>query len=155
MPPTRSLDSVAPKFKAKLQRMLTNLHAQGKDAFIFEALRTGPRQKFLWGFGRSYDDGRGVVTHAEDCNTTWHCFGLAVDVVSESMGWEAPESFWNAVGAAAEAEGLVWGGRWAGAQKDRPHVQWGAPMRGRPSDRARALRASGGLPAVWHEVGAA
>lgn len=149
----RSMDHLAPRFRAALERMLDEMRRAGFRPVVFETLRTKERQEYLHGFGRQYDDGRGVVTQADSVDWTWHGYGLAVDIVCADRGYDAPMSFWRALGAAAKDEGLVWGGAWH--QVDLPHVQWGKPMRDRPTARAVALRAAGGNPMVWKEVGAA
>ena len=43
---------------------------RGLDAIVAETLRTDERQEFLYGFGRDYDDGRGIVTHSRAA-TSW------------------------------------------------------------------------------------
>lgn len=152
VPASNDLSLVAPRFRAAVERVLDRMRKLGFDAVVFEAVRTPERQAFLWGFGREYDDGRGIVTHAPTAWRSWHVYGLAVDIISDSKGWNAPEAFWDALGAAARAEHLTWGGDWHGEQCDRPHVQWGLPMRDTPSWRAKKLRDEGGNQAVWREV---
>jgi hypothetical protein len=133
----------------------------GHDPIVAETLRTDARQQYLFGFGRDYDDGRGVVTHSRTADETWHAFGLAVDVISASKAWDASEQFWSDLEVAAELEGLVSGRDWDGDDAttegfiDSPHIQWGKPMRRSPSPRAARLFALGGYQAVWREVGAA
>lgn len=152
-PVIRDLECLAPGFRAKLTRMLAHLSSLGFDPVIAESCRTDERQAWLYGFGREYDDGRGVVTHADTGDHGWHKFGLAVDVISLAHGWDAPAEFWKALGGCAHVEGLAWGGDWH--QADLPHIQFGAPMRAAPSPRAAELYASGGVHAVWQAVGAA
>jgi D-alanyl-D-alanine carboxypeptidase len=134
--------------------MLGHMTALGHDPVIQESVRSDARQAWLFGFGRDYDDGRGIVTQASTGEHSWHRYGLAVDVISKSKGWDAPDEFWSDLGLCARAEGLVWGGDWP-RFADRPHVQFGAPMRQAPSSDASALYASGGAFAVWRAVGAA
>lgn len=152
VPVQRSIEGLAPAFATKVQNVLGRLIDAEWDATIAESLRTNARQQYLYGFGREYDDGRGIVTHSQDADETWHHFGLAVDIVSRSKQWDAPDRFWDELGLAASAEGLTWGGTWH--FRDLPHVQWGKPMRDSPSPRAARLLEQGGLPAVWAEVGA-
>ncbi len=150
----QSLECLAPGFRKKLTAMLAHMSSLGFDPVIAESCRSDERQAWLYGFGRDWDDGRGKVTNAMTGDHSWHKFGLAVDVISLSNGWDAPDAFWNALGACAHVQGLSWGGAWEGFA-DRPHVQYGAPMRQAPSSRAAQLYATGGKEAVWAEVGAA
>lgn len=152
VPLIKSPSVLAPGFRAALQRVFVRLRHGGFDPVIAESLRTDARQRYLFGFGREYDDGRGEVTESADCAHTWHCYGLAADVISIAHGWDS-EAFFEALGAAAHAERLAWGGNWH--RRDLPHVQWGSPMLVSPSPRAAALRESGGVEAVWKVVGAA
>ncbi|HET6495486.1 MAG TPA: M15 family metallopeptidase [Polyangia bacterium] len=151
VPVERSLDVCAPKFAIAVRAMLKDLEG-GRSEWAFETLRTPERQRFLYGFGRDFDDGRGKVTNAQTSLYSWHGFGMAVDVVEkDATPWDAPVSFWNEIGEAAERNGLVWGGRWR--KPDLPHVQWGK-CKASPDDHDRALYASGGLKAVWMKYGA-
>jgi hypothetical protein len=151
VPIDTSLDALAPKFRAKVEELLTQLTAKGWDPVVAESVRSNARQQYLYGFGRQYDDDRGIVTNSQDGDETWHHFGLAVDIISKSKQWDAPPRFWNDLGATAIALGLSWGGLWV-SFADRPHVQHGPPMRQSPSPRAARLLADGGMEAVWKEV---
>jgi hypothetical protein len=153
VPVVRSPEGLAPAFRVKVESLLDRMRTRGHDPFVFESTRTDERQTYLYGFGRTYDDGRGVVTHSSDADETWHHFGLAVDIISKKHLWDAPKRFWADLGVLSAALGLQWGGAWK-SFKDLPHVQWGAPMRQSPSPRAARLLASGGMEAVWREVGA-
>lgn len=152
-PRIKTLDDLAPRFALRLTSALNNMKTAGWDPVIFETLRTDARQKYLYGFGRNYDDGRGRVTASRDGNESWHFYGLAADIISASKDWGAPPSFWTALGEHVRAIGLHWGGNWR--RPDLPHVQWGEPMRDSPSPRAARLFTEGGRQAVWKEVGAA
>lgn len=152
VPVQRSLDACAPKFATAVRAMLATL-AGDREEWAFETLRTRERQRFLYGFGRDYDDGRGKVTNAQTSLYSFHGFGLAVDVVEkDATPWDAPVSFWIAIGDAADAAGLTWGGRWR--KPDLPHVQWGGKTPQSPTDHDRALFESGGMEAVWRKYGA-
>lgn len=152
VPVQRSLDLCAPKFAAAVRAALASIPDRGLGERVFETLRTEERQQFLYGFGRTYDDDRGIVTNANTALYSWHGFGLACDVVEkDGTPWDAPETFWQALGGAAEANGLVWGGRWA--HRDRPHVQWArCPVS--PTQADRELFESDGIQAVWEKYGA-
>jgi peptidoglycan L-alanyl-D-glutamate endopeptidase CwlK len=151
IPVERRLAICAPAFCAAVEAMLASLEG-GLDEYAFETLRTEERQSFLFGFGRNYDDGRGRVTNASSALSSWHGFGLAVDVVEkDATPWDAPVSFWNDIGDAAERHGLTWGGRWS--RPDLPHVQWGkCPVS--PTDADRELFRTRGMQAVWAKYGA-
>ena len=146
VPVHRGLELCAPKFAAAVQAMLKDLEG-GRSEWAFETLRTPERQRFLYGFGRDYDDGRGKVTNAQTSLYSWHGFGMAVDVVEkDATPWDAPVSFWNEIGEAAEAHGLAWGGRWR--KPDLPHVQWGK-CKASPTALDRALLEAEGMGSVW------
>ena len=151
VPVQRTSAGSAPRFVDAVAQMLERL-AGGLPETPFEWRRTVERQRFLYGFGREYDDGRGKVTAAQTSLYSWHGFGLAVDIVEkDATPWNAPVSFWNAIGDAAEACGLAWGGTWS--RPDLPHVQWGG-CPGSPTDADRALYATEGVEAVWRKYGA-
>jgi hypothetical protein len=147
VPCDRALDPLAPLFRDAVTAIL----AQMGDAKIAEGMRTFARQSYLWGFGRDYDDGRGIVTNAASHLTSWHGYGLAVDIVHASLEWNAGEKWFRLLGDTAKAHGCKWGGDWH--HPDLPHVEWGK-CKDSPSDEARALIARGGLTAVWNAVGA-
>lgn len=153
VPRLAAIEHLAPRFRDALLAVCEELRAATWPPLIYETLRTDARQRYLHGFGRLYSDGRGVVTHSEDADETWHGFGLAADIVHARQYWAAPHEFWQALGVACRRHALVWGGHWLGFP-DRPHVQWGGRMRRSPSPRAARLAAAGGLPSVWQEVGA-
>lgn len=147
VPVISRVSALAPKMQEAVERIVKGMADAGHKAKVFETLRTEERQAFLYGFGRSYDDGRGTVTKVQDAKRGWHFFGLAVDIVeSDATPWNASQSFWQTLGKLAEANGLTWGGRWKFL--DLPHSQWGAcPIS--PTDLDRSLYAESGIEAVW------
>ncbi len=148
------LTGLAPKFRDALIDTLADLVHAGWRPRIRESLRTDERQQWLYGFGREYDDGRGIVTNAPTAESGWHFYGLATDVGDRRYedGQEPPE-FYTALAECAARHGLVTGAKWhVGQGGDRDHVQWGA-MAQSPHE-APALYAAGGLQAVWQAVGA-
>lgn len=149
-PRQTALSACAPKFADAVAAVLADLQAAGFAPQVYEAMRTNERQAWLYGFGRNYDDGRGIVTHAETTANGWHGYGLAADVISAAKGWDDP-AFFDALQTAALAHALTSGSLWR--MQDRPHVQWGT-CRTTPSDESARLIASGGLPALWQAVGA-
>ncbi|MDB4915091.1 MAG: hypothetical protein JWM95_2735 [Gemmatimonadetes bacterium] len=157
VPPTvstqYSLDGLAPRFRVQVLAILGDMLREGHDPLIVESMRSDDRQRFLYGFGRDYDDGRGIVTNSAEGKNSWHFYGLAVDVVSRSRLWKAPPEFWSALGASAARRELTWGGNWPNFP-DKPHVQF--PSRGlsSPTSHIIELYDSGGLVSVWTELSA-
>ncbi len=136
-----SLDGLAPKFRAAVLSVVPNL-----ATLVNETLRTNERQAWLYGFGREYDDGRGIVTNAPTGNTSWHTFGLALDFRNP------PDAI---TAAALRAANVALGMDWP-TFVDPPHVQWGEPMRRSPSSEAAVLWGDGSDPLkLWQVVGAA
>lgn len=152
IPRKSSVQGLAPQFKAAVEAIVNDMQAQGWLTTIFETIRTEERQRYLYGFGRDYDDGRGPVTKAQSAKFSWHRYGLAADIVqADSTPWTAPQAFWQALGLAAESHGCVWGGRWKAL--DLPHIQWGKCPRS-PTMAHVTMYNKEGLAAVWTEVGA-
>jgi peptidoglycan L-alanyl-D-glutamate endopeptidase CwlK len=161
VPVNRRRDGLAPKFDAALSFLLNDLtKVTGVEWMVVETLRNDDRQRFLYGFGRVYDDGRGVVTHSETSDDTWHGYGLAADIVPVKTKWSQVDLF-HAIPKLALKRGLLSGADWNrnGASDDErfqdwPHVQWGA-MRRSPSPNAARIADKGGLPALWEYLSAA
>jgi hypothetical protein len=147
-----SLDDLAPAFRAVVVEALAECEAAGLDAIVHETLRTAETAAVYFARGRTQIPPRGTVTQASDETWSWHGYGLAVDVISASKGWDAGSIWFALVGAIFEKHGCKWGGRWK--HPDGPHNQWGK-CKDTPSDEARSLLASGGMQAVWDAVGAA
>jgi hypothetical protein len=164
VPADDDIAKLAPRFAEKVADLIAEMQRRGHDPVVVEAFRSDERQAWLYGFGREYDDGRGNVTGAPTGSKSWHRYGLAVDIVSQSKGDSAPRAFWDALRTIAETLRLTSGDDWDRDgipvehdadehRADLPHVQWWTPaMRVTPSDRAWQLLQSGGLSAVWHEV---
>jgi hypothetical protein len=140
-PVQKGLDGVAPALRRQIEAVLADV----PDAVIAESLRTRARCEWLYGFGRMYDDGRGLVTHAT-YYSGWHPMGLAVDCVHRVHGWDASPTFWQTLGDAAQAHGLTWGGRWK--MRDLPHVQWGG-MPATPQAWHHDAMHDGTVESVW------
>jgi hypothetical protein len=168
VPRQRNLALCAPRLVTRVNLLLLRMGERGHDPIVFETLRTQERQDFLYGFGRDYDDDRGVVTHAASAFDTWHGYGLGVDIISRAREWdETYTAFWTDLRVFATELGLASGDDWDRDNvpgendpdehfHDKPHVQWWCTgMVVRPSPRALTLYRSGGLPAVWHALHAA
>jgi peptidoglycan L-alanyl-D-glutamate endopeptidase CwlK len=125
--------------------------AKGLDVMVVESYRSPELQAEYFERGRSKRPPDAAVTNAKSNLYSWHGYGLAVDVISKSQGWNRPESWFAQVAECFRAAGCRWGGEWK--MKDLPHFQWGL-CKPSPSDRARQLYAMGGAAAVWEAVGA-
>ena len=152
----KGVASLAPGFARKLAALLDGLRAGGwPHACVGETFRTAARQEWLYGCGRDYDDGRGIVTQADTAATGWHGYGLAADVwfrAGDGYAFAADAPFAAAMREGCAAVGLRYGGDWA--HPDLDHVQW-APMKDRPSEAvAQPLYRQGNIAEVWRLVGA-
>jgi hypothetical protein len=113
-PVTRDLAELVPAFRERVERMLRALEAADWRPMVWETLRTPERGRWLRASGRSRNG-----------HLSMHCHRAAVDVICRLHRWDCDErgcGFFDALGAAAEAERLCWGGRWR-TFVDRPHVQ--------------------------------
>lgn len=147
-----TLDGLPSGFRRKLDALVAGMREDGHPPIVFETWRTDARQAYLFGYGREWDDGRGVVTNSRTGATTWHGYGLAADLVCADRQHDATPGFWRSMGEHARRVGLEWGGDWAGFP-DRPHVQW-SPMRRSPSTIAQAAHREGRIADIWRLVGA-
>ena len=155
------LSRLAPLFREAVEQALASCNDPNRpggplSAKVYEALRTQARQSWLYAQGRTRAGA--VVTNAPTSTTSWHGFGLAVDVVHTTGYWTpfgddaAKNEKWFAdVAAVFKATRCNWGGDWT--HPDTPHMQWGKCPPS-PTNSVRQLLASGGLPAVWKAVGA-
>ncbi len=104
-------------FRAKVERVLEALEAKGWEPVVVSGRRTREQQRKILAAGRS----RTLHSH--------HLCGRAADIMDRRHGWKGLASdpnfkFWTDLGAAARAQGLVWGGDWR-KFKDVPHIQLG------------------------------
>lgn len=126
-------------------------HARGLDALVYEGYRSAELQAHYYARGRTIVPPYAPVTNARSHLESWHGFGLAVDVISRSRGWNAGEEWFGRVAEVFRAHGMRWGGEWV--MKDLPHFQWGR-CKASPSARAREVFRRDGLRGVWGVVGA-
>jgi hypothetical protein len=134
----RSLGFLAPRVRTAVVNVVDRLSAQGFDPLVFETLRLPQVQAEYFRRGTSKQ---------RDVLRSMHGHGLAVDIISQSRLWKPEAGFWTALGEAARAEGMAWGGDWR-SFKDLPHIQWGRFPGVVPDDVVRAFN-TGGLHAVW------
>lgn len=118
------LAGVHPKLLKGVQQILEAMRVLGFPMKAHEGLRTEARQAELYAQGRTAPgaivtncDG---VTHRSHHQPQADGLGHAVDCVFDT---ETPfEGPWPLYGAAAEALGYLWGGRFA-KLVDRPHIE--------------------------------
>ena len=139
----RSLSSLQPAFKIKIDRWLNDVKAesnsfdeQGKpksplsgiDFVILETLRTFARSDELYAQGRT--EPGPIVTKAK-AGQSYHNFGLALDAGPRyrekpfTWAWEKDPGLMGAmkrIAALAKRHGIEWGGEWANF-RDLSHFQ--------------------------------
>ncbi len=149
---------LAPRFREAVAAALAECqHAPTKlDAVVYEGLRSTERQAWLYAEGRTRP-GK-IVTNARTSLTSWHGYGLAVDVVHRTGYWapfgsdkKANEQWFQSVAEIFKHHGCQWGGDWT--KPDTPHMQWGR-CTASPTAGAMALMAHQGVAAVWQSLGA-
>ena len=111
-----------PKVADQLSIFLAEAKASGLNVAMHMGLRTAEQQDALYALGRTRPGS--IVTNASAW-MSWHCFGLAADVVSKD---EKGNSTWNdscdwqEMGAMGKRFGFQWGGDWT-RFPDLPHFQ--------------------------------
>ncbi|MBB5714577.1 M15 family metallopeptidase [Sphingomonas aerophila] len=155
---SRDLNLLAPAFRAAVEAAILDCNDQGRpggplNAMVYEGFRSPELQAIYFQRGRTVKPPRHTVTNAPTNEFSWHGYGLAVDVIHATQLWEPGrgENWFRDVAAVFARHGCKWGGNWT--SPDLPHFQWGR-CRASPSDHARSLIRSGGVQAVWTEVGA-
>ena len=148
---SHDISLLAPLFRLAVAKSINDCLKVGLDAKVYEACRSNEVQTAYYALGRSVIPPTYTVTNAPTADHSWHFFGLAVDVISASKGWDVTPMWMRMVAAHFKANGCDWGGDWQ--HPDYPHFQWGR-CKPSPSDEARSLYASGGNHAVWEAVGA-
>ena len=140
----KRLQQTHPALAAAVRAMIADLARQGLVVEVVQGLRTFAEQDELYARGRTKPGA--VVTQARGGESN-HNFGLAVDLCpfsDDKPDWNAPISVWAAIGAAAAAHGLDWGGQWK-KFLDKPHVE----LRGMTVKECARCYANGGIDAVW------
>lgn len=102
----RDPKNLLPGFAKKLEGVFRRMRAAGYDPMLWEGYRTPERALEM--------ERRGV-----GIADSIHSYGGAADIIDTNSYWNASGGFWDALGRAAKAEGLTWGGDFG----DRPHVQ--------------------------------
>ena len=138
--------SLNPKVLEAAQRTIAEAKARGFDIGIHSGLRTADEQNKLYAQGRT---GPGEIVTNAKAYESWHCLGLAVDLVFKVTGlwtWNRPFAEWEQLGAIGKLSGFQeWGGDWI-KLRDFPHFQ----IRGKLTIKeAKALLFEKNIEAVW------
>jgi hypothetical protein len=140
----KRLQRLHPALASAVRDVVADLAAQGITIEVVQGLRTFEEQDDLFAQGRTRPGP--IVTQARGGESN-HNYGLAADLcpfVDGKPAWNAPMAVWAAIGAAAEARRLEWGGQWK-KFLDKPHVQL-------PLITVRecvSCYRKGGIEAVW------
>jgi peptidoglycan L-alanyl-D-glutamate endopeptidase CwlK len=140
----KRLQQIHPALASAVRATVADLARRGIVVEVVQGLRTYKEQDDLYAKGRTTPGP--IVTQARGGQSN-HNFGLAVDLcpfTNDKPDWNAPMSVWAAIGAAAEAHGLEWGGQWK-KFLDKPHVQ--LPVM--TVKECAGCYQAGGLDAVW------
>lgn len=140
----RRLQQLHPAATAAVRAVISDLAAQGIVVEVVQGLRTFAEQDALYAKGRTTPGP--IVTQARGGQSN-HNYGLAADLcpfTNDKPDWNAPMHVWAAIGTAAAAHGLEWGGQWK-KFLDKPHVQLPAMT----VKECASCFAAGGLDAVW------
>src|SRR5688572_8406544 len=140
----KRLQQLHPALASAVRAVVADLAGRGIVVEVVQGLRTYKEQDELYAKGRTKPGP--IVTQARGGQSNLN-FGLAVDLcpfTNDKPDWNAPMSVWAAIGAAAEARGLEWGGSWK-KFLDKPHVQ--LPVM--TIKECASCYQAGGLDAVW------
>lgn len=147
----RRLAEVNPQLANRVRAMAADLRAQGINVMVTSGYRSFAEQNRLYAQGRTAPGE--IVTNARG-GRSLHNYGLAVDVVPRGANgqpnWNAPNSTWQAIGAAGKRQGMEWGGDWT-SFPDRPHFQMTAG-RSTTSLLNQYNQNGGNLQAIWNDV---
>lgn len=142
------LSLVYPGLAQKVRDMAAQLEEEAIDIRVTQGLRTMEEQDALYAKGRTASGA--IVTNAK-AGTSWHNFGLAVDVAPltpRGIDWNTSDPVWSRIVGVGVFFGLVAGAEWR-TFPDWPHFQLPGRFPASPSDEARTILATRGLAGVW------
>lgn len=123
------LDLLIPYFQDRIVLLLANLEAKGWRPRVFETWRSGERQEWLYGVGRTHHLASYPVTWTHTSKHMIELKGLeaakAVDIIHADEGWKNLAFFRALKREAKKIPGLVdyrGGLDW---DTDKAHVEWG------------------------------
>jgi peptidoglycan LD-endopeptidase CwlK len=152
------LGEVHPALAEKVRSMAEMLALENIQIRVVQSLRSWAEQAALYAEGRDADgnivDKSKVVTDAKP-GTSWHNYGLAVDVAPFDSGipdWNVSHPAWGRIVAVGESCGLQSGSTWR-TFPDWPHFQLTGRLPVSPDAAVMAAFQSGGQQAVWTDTG--
>lgn len=145
------LQLVHPKLAERIRTMAEMLELENITIRVTQGLRTWAEQAALYAQGRT-SPGK-IVTDAQP-GTSWHQFGLAVDVAPFDSGipdWNVEHPAWKRIVAVGESCGMFSGSLFR-TFPDWPHFQMTGQLPESPDDAVRAAYETGGIEAVWRDT---
>jgi peptidoglycan LD-endopeptidase CwlK len=155
------ITALHPKVIDGRDEVICEAKARGLNVGMFSGLRLNSEQEKLYALGRTVinPDGKtakkplgNIITNARSYES-WHCFGLAIDLVfKDGKGhwtWNKTPEQWAELGAVGEMFGFSWGGHWT-KFPDYPHFQ----MRGKIPNiqTAKKILLLEGRDKLWNMV---
>ncbi len=120
-PAEKKMSSMKPELAVKVRQVLAALTAKGFQPKVFYGWRSVTVQAKLFAEGKSKV--KFSFHNAQLPDGTPNAY--AADIIDARYAWTAEaesSGFWKALGVAAKAQGLVWGGDWV-SFRDWAHVQ--------------------------------
>lgn len=138
--PANRLAGLHPTFADHVRRAISIANGKGLDVFIAQGMRTHAEQNSLYAQGRT-KPGQ-VVTWVRG-GSSYHNYGLAVDLAFNGGKPYAESHNWKALVASVHEAGLISGASYG----DRPHANLDVPMAS-----LQAWHKAGGLKRCWDKV---
>lgn len=124
---SRKLSDLSDSMQALTLRFLEECKARRLDVLIYCTLRPNAEQDELYARHDGSTNARGGQSaHNPDAQGKAHAFdGCPQRGGKPVWGYRAKDDaeLWRQYGAAAEAAGLLWSGRWTGKMKEMAHCQ--------------------------------
>lgn len=143
--PYDGLDGLHPTFRMALLRALEDLRQQGYEPKVYETIRIAERQRLMYDRGaskvsqvgphhyglaadiidgRPHPSRRGQIVGWGSWHTDTTVPNRGKHRAGDLQAADMARDFYEALGRAARAQGLVWGGDWR-SFVDKPHVEHG------------------------------
>ena len=138
--PANRLAGLHPTFADHVRRAIDIANAKGLDVFVAQGMRTHGEQNSLYAQGRT-KPGQ-VVTWVRG-GSSYHNYGLAVDLAFNGGKPYAESHDWKGLVASVREAGLISGASY----NDRPHANLDVPMAS-----LQSWYKAGGLKRCWDKV---